>query len=158
MQYSPQLTLVNMKQLVIKLGYIRRCDMLLPTLYLRDYNSRVFVTTASSTVSSRLSQITSHTLPQSISNDKMSSKLIAIVAGVGAGTGASVAKKFATAYPVVLLARKPENYEPVVKEINAAGGKAIGISTDISDSASVQAAVAGIKKEFGEDVAAAVCT
>jgi NADP-dependent 3-hydroxy acid dehydrogenase YdfG len=87
----------------------------------------------------------------------MTSKLIAIVAGVGPGTGASVARKFAKAYPVVLLARKPENFEGLANEINQSGGKAIGISTDVSDSKSVKSAVESIKKEFGDDVAAAVC-
>lgn len=86
----------------------------------------------------------------------MASQLIAIVAGVGAGTGASVARKFAAAYPVVLLARNPENYESLAKEINDNGGKAIGISTDVSDSKSVNAAVSKIKSEFGDNVAAAV--
>lgn len=86
----------------------------------------------------------------------MASKLIAIVAGVGPGTGASVAKKFAAFYPVVLLARKPESYESLAKEINQGGGKAIGISTDVSDSKSVKDAVNMIKKEFGADVGAAV--
>ncbi|KNG51413.1 oxidoreductase domain-containing protein [Stemphylium lycopersici] len=85
----------------------------------------------------------------------MASKLIAIVAGVGAGTGASVARKFSAKYPVVLLARSPENYEPLAKEINSNGGKAIGISTDVSDASSLQNAVEAIKKEFGQDVAAA---
>jgi NAD(P)-dependent dehydrogenase (short-subunit alcohol dehydrogenase family) len=85
----------------------------------------------------------------------MTSKLIAIVAGVGPGTGASVARKFAKTYPVVLLARKPENFEGLAKEINAAGGKALGISTDVSDLASLKNAVDIIKKEFGQDVAAA---
>ena len=86
----------------------------------------------------------------------MASKLIAIVAGVGPGTGASVARKFAATYPVVLLARKPENYEGLAKEINQNGGKAIGISADVSDSSSVKNAVETIKKEFGPDVGAAV--
>jgi NAD(P)-dependent dehydrogenase (short-subunit alcohol dehydrogenase family) len=82
----------------------------------------------------------------------MASKLIAVVAGVGPGTGASVARKFSRAYPVVLLARKPENYESLAQEINSAGGKAIGISTDVSDVSSLKNAVDRIKKEFGDDV------
>lgn len=86
----------------------------------------------------------------------MASKLIAIVAGVGPGTGASVARKFASAYPVVLLARSPESYEPLAKEINQSGGKAIGISTDVSDSKSVKKAIDAIKNEFGSEVGAAV--
>lgn len=88
----------------------------------------------------------------------MASKLIAIVAGVGPGTGASVARKFAKAYPVVLLARTPENYESLASEINSSGGKALGISTDVSDAASLKNAVKEIKREFGSDVGAAVCS
>lgn len=86
----------------------------------------------------------------------MSSNLIAIVAGVGPGTGASVARKFAQTYPVVLLARKPENYEGLAQEINQSGGKALGISTDVGDSKSVKNAIQKIKAEFGDDVGAAV--
>lgn len=63
--------------------------------------------------------------------------------------GASVARKFALKYPVALLARNPSNYEPLVKEIEAAGGKAIGISTDCADGASVKKAFETLKKEMG---------
>jgi len=85
----------------------------------------------------------------------MASPLIAIVAGVGPGTGASVARRFAKAYPVVLLSRTPENYESLAAEINGAGGKAIGVSVDVGDSASVGTAIDAIKKEFGADVGVA---
>ena len=74
----------------------------------------------------------------------------AIIAGVGPGTGAAVSRKFATAYPVALLARKSENYESLVKEINGNGGKAIGVSTDVSDAQSVKDAISKIGKEFGD--------
>ncbi|KAL1644799.1 hypothetical protein SLS58_004264 [Diplodia intermedia] len=79
------------------------------------------------------------------------SKLVAVIAGVGPGTGGAVARKFASAYPVVLLARNPDNYDGLVKDINGAGGKAIGISTDIADSKSVKAAFDKIGSEFGGD-------
>ena len=85
----------------------------------------------------------------------MASRLIAIVAGVGPGTGASVARKFAKAYPVVLLARKPENFESLADEINASGGKAIGVSTDVSSQDSLKKALGTIKQEFGDSVGAA---
>src|SRR3569833_759634 len=81
----------------------------------------------------------------------------AVVAGVGAGTGRSAALRFAKAYPVVLLARKPENYSGIVDEINKAGGKAIGISTDVSSADSVASAFADAQKEFpGSKLAAAI--
>lgn len=80
----------------------------------------------------------------------------AVIAGVGAGTGRSVALKFAKAYPVALLARNPDNYESIVQEINSSGGKAIGISTDVSSSASVKQAFQQIEKELGDSCAAAV--
>ena len=85
------------------------------------------------------------------------SKAFAIVAGVGPGTGASVARKFASTYNVVLLARNPENYDPLVSEINGNGGKAVGISTDVTDATSVHNAFRQIDKEFeGAALAAAV--
>lgn len=71
---------------------------------------------------------------------------IAIIAGVGPGTGAAVARRFAQTYPVVLLARSASNYEPVVAEINENGGKAVGISADITDEESVKGAFDKIKQ------------
>ena len=61
-----------------------------------------------------------------------SKRLPAIIAGVGQGTGASVARTFAKHYPVILLARNPKNYEPLVKEIQDAGGEAVGYSVDVT--------------------------
>lgn len=87
----------------------------------------------------------------------MASTPFALIAGVGPGTGASVARKFATAYPVVLLARQSSSYSPLVEEINKSGGKAVGISTDVSDPASVKNAMEQVEKEFpGQGCAAAI--
>lgn len=56
-----------------------------------------------------------------------------------------------------MLARNPDNYNPVVQEINSSGGQAIGISTDVSDSKSVNAAFDKIQAEYpSSKVAAAV--
>ncbi|RVX66823.1 hypothetical protein B0A52_09553 [Exophiala mesophila] len=86
-----------------------------------------------------------------------SQKAWAVVIGVGPGTGASVARRFAKSYSVALLARKPENYESLVREINNAGGKAIGVSTDASSAQSVKAAFDAINKARGtEPLAAAI--
>lgn len=78
----------------------------------------------------------------------MSLRPFAIIAGVGPGTGASIARKFAAAYSVVLLARNPANYEAVVSEINQSGGKAAGISTDITDEESVKKAFVKIEEDY----------
>jgi NAD(P)-dependent dehydrogenase (short-subunit alcohol dehydrogenase family) len=87
----------------------------------------------------------------------MTSKAIAIVAGVGPGTGAAVARRFAAAYPVVLLARSPENYESLAEEIKSSGGKALGISTDVSSPESLKQAFAAIEQEFpNAPIAAAI--
>lgn len=78
-----------------------------------------------------------------------SKSFYAVIAGVGAGTGRSVALKFAKAYPVALFARKPESYQDIVAEINKAGGKAVGITTDVTDQQSVESAFAEIQKTPG---------
>jgi NAD(P)-dependent dehydrogenase (short-subunit alcohol dehydrogenase family) len=90
----------------------------------------------------------------------VSKSFYALIAGVGPGTGRSLALRFARAYPVVLLARKPESYEAIVSEIRQQGGEALGISADTADAASVQSAFETVKREFGGrglKLAAAVC-
>lgn len=87
----------------------------------------------------------------------MSSKLFAIVAGAGTGTGRAVALRFAKAYPVVLMARRPDSYQSTVSDITQAGGRAVGVSADVSDEKSMASAFDTIKKEFpGFKLAAAI--
>lgn len=87
----------------------------------------------------------------------MASKAFAVIAGVGPGTGASIARRFAKTYPVVVLARNPASFNPLVQEINSSGGQAVGISTDLSDSESVQNAFSQIAEQFRDaKLAAAV--
>jgi NAD(P)-dependent dehydrogenase (short-subunit alcohol dehydrogenase family) len=86
-----------------------------------------------------------------------SSKFFAVVSGVGSGTGRAVAVRFAKAYPVVLLARSQASYQPIVDEINAAGGEAIGFASDASDPAAVESAFASVKQAWPDrELAAAV--
>lgn len=53
------------------------------------------------------------------------------------------------------MARKPENYESLVSEINSSGGSAVGISTDVSSEDSVQAAFKKITTEHYKDATCA---
>ncbi|KAI1161813.1 NAD(P)-binding protein [Nemania serpens] len=86
-----------------------------------------------------------------------SSKLFAIVAGAGSGTGRAVALRFAKAYPVVLMARRPESYQDTVTAIMQSGGRAVGISTDVADAKSVGLAFDAIARELPDfKLAAAV--
>jgi NAD(P)-dependent dehydrogenase (short-subunit alcohol dehydrogenase family) len=64
----------------------------------------------------------------------------AIVVGAGTGTGAEVAKRFARAgHPVAVARRSASALEPLVEEIEAAGGTARGIGVDAGDEAAVSA-------------------
>lgn len=87
----------------------------------------------------------------------MAPQFFAIISGAGSGTGASVARRFAQSYAVVLLSRKASSYEPIVADIKASGGTAIGITADANDPTAVDAAFAQIEKELpGAKLAAAV--
>lgn len=81
--------------------------------------------------------------------------LLALVIGVGPGTGAAVARRFAASYPVVCMARTAASYSGVVDDINASGGRAIGIATDVADERSIAAAMDTVAREFGRDAAVA---
>jgi NAD(P)-dependent dehydrogenase (short-subunit alcohol dehydrogenase family) len=85
----------------------------------------------------------------------MSVKAFAVIAGVGSGTGTWLARHFAREYPVALLARNSESYEGLVKEINNEGGKAIGISTDLSSEESVKSAFKTIAHAYDDAPCAA---
>jgi NAD(P)-dependent dehydrogenase (short-subunit alcohol dehydrogenase family) len=95
------------------------------------------------------------------------SKFFAVIAGAGTGTGntstpelcpgRAVALRFAKAYPVVVLARTPKSYQDTVTEINNSGGKAVGISADVSNVKSLDTAFESIAKELpGLKLAAAM--
>ena len=85
-------------------------------------------------------------------------KPIAIIAGAGPGTGSAVARRFAKAYPVVVLSRSQSSLDPLVSDITRSGGFALPIPTDVSDSSSMTSTMDQIKAKFGPDltVAAAI--
>ncbi|KAM0093770.1 hypothetical protein ACP6JD_002806 [Aspergillus fumigatus] len=78
-------------------------------------------------------------------------KPIAIIAGAGPGTGSAVARRFARAYPVVLLARS-QSLDALVQDIQGRGGSAIGIPTDVTSASSMTSTIDQIKANFGADV------
>lgn len=82
-------------------------------------------------------------------------KPLAIVAGVGTGLGASIARRFATAYTTVLLARKLEHLAPIEEEIRKGGGDAYSVACDVTQPESVTAAFHDIAQKFPEATCAA---
>lgn len=71
--------------------------------------------------------------------------LYVVVAGVGSGTGSAVAHRFASKFPVALMARSQTTLDPLVDAINSNGGQAVGIPADVSSSASMSKAFETIK-------------
>lgn len=80
---------------------------------------------------------------------------IAIIAGAGPGTGGAIARRFALAYPVVLLARSQSSLDPLVSDITQNGGSAIGIPVDVTNPSSMTLAMDQVKKKFGPDTSVA---
>ncbi|ORY63286.1 uncharacterized protein BCR38DRAFT_436421 [Pseudomassariella vexata] len=85
----------------------------------------------------------------------MAPKLYAIVVGAGPGTGRASAVRFSKSYPVVVIARNSSSYEAAVKDVTESGGRAIGISADASDPASLDQAFEYISQELPDHKLAA---
>src|SRR5829696_2044039 len=75
---------------------------------------------------------------------------IAIVTGAGSGIGRAVALTLARAnYTVVLAGRRREALDSAVGEAEAAGGRAIAVTTDVTDPESVEELFETARKSFG---------
>ena len=75
---------------------------------------------------------------------------VALVTGGGSGIGKASALALAReGFAVVVAGRRPEPLNAVVGEIEKLQGKALGVPTDVSDPASVEALFAKAKATFG---------
>jgi 3-oxoacyl-[acyl-carrier protein] reductase len=75
---------------------------------------------------------------------------VAIVTGASRGIGRAVARTLASAGASVVAGARGENAAETVKAITEAGGKAIAVPLDVTDDASIAAAVASASSAFGK--------
>ncbi|MFE0474854.1 SDR family oxidoreductase [Streptomyces sp. NPDC058947] len=76
---------------------------------------------------------------------------VAVVSGASSGMGAVTAERLAElGATVVVLARRQERLDGVVKNIEAGGGTALAIAVDVTDRAAVQAAADRVADRFGK--------
>jgi 3-oxoacyl-[acyl-carrier protein] reductase len=75
---------------------------------------------------------------------------VAVVTGAGQGIGAEVARKLAAdGFAVALLDLNEAGVKQGAEAIVAGGGKAVGVTLDVSDAEQVEAAVARVAEELG---------
>src|SRR6266403_6219862 len=75
---------------------------------------------------------------------------VVVITGASSGIGESTAKLLAEQRAkVVLGARRSDRIDAVVREISASGGKAIGLATDVTKRAEVEALIQGAVEGFG---------
>jgi NAD(P)-dependent dehydrogenase (short-subunit alcohol dehydrogenase family) len=76
--------------------------------------------------------------------------LIVVITGASAGIGRATAIEFARlGARVALLARGAQGLEGARREVEAAGGEALAIPTDVADPAQVEAAAAQVERAWG---------
>lgn len=81
--------------------------------------------------------------------DESAGTRVAVVVGVGAGLGAAVARRFAAAYRVALVARSHDVISALADEIKADGGVALSVPSDATRPEQVAAAHERIRGDLG---------
>ena len=80
----------------------------------------------------------------------MSDPGVALMIGAGDGVGGAIAKRFAReGYTVCLTRRTADKLTPLIDEITAAGGKALGFGSDARDEESVASLFTEIERDVG---------
>jgi NAD(P)-dependent dehydrogenase (short-subunit alcohol dehydrogenase family) len=75
---------------------------------------------------------------------------VVVITGASAGVGRALARRFAAdGARIALLARGRDGLEAARREVEAAGGQALVIPTDVADAAQVEAAAATTEARFG---------
>lgn len=75
---------------------------------------------------------------------------VVVITGASSGLGEATARMLAAMDAIVVLgARRKDKIEALAKEINAAGGKALAIVTDVTDTNQVKNLVDKAVKEYG---------
>jgi NAD(P)-dependent dehydrogenase (short-subunit alcohol dehydrogenase family) len=75
---------------------------------------------------------------------------VVVVTGAGAGIGRAIARRFGEdGYKVALLSRGVDGLEGARREVEAAGGTALAIPTDVSDPEAVEVAAEQVEAELG---------
>ncbi|ADB33658.1 short-chain dehydrogenase/reductase SDR [Kribbella flavida DSM 17836] len=75
---------------------------------------------------------------------------VVVITGASAGIGRASARVFAErGYDVGLIARGSEGLTAAAKEVELAGGRAVAVPADVSDSSAVDEAAARIEEELG---------
>jgi glucose 1-dehydrogenase len=76
---------------------------------------------------------------------------VAVVTGGNSGIGAAVVRALAAAGAAVVIdyVSRPEDAADLVKEITGAGGRAIGVEADITETADIDKLISTARSEFG---------
>jgi NAD(P)-dependent dehydrogenase (short-subunit alcohol dehydrogenase family) len=77
-------------------------------------------------------------------------KPVAVVIGVGPGLGAALARRFAAAYSVAILARKGDYLKELATELRQSGGTMMDLTCDVSNAAQIAETFRAIRAKLGE--------
>src|SRR5262249_57764928 len=77
-------------------------------------------------------------------------KPVAVVIGVGPGLGAALARRFATAYSVAMLARKGDYLKELAGELRQSGGTVLDLTCDVSNETRIAEAFRAIRAKLGQ--------